>query len=166
MKDSALKPWYREPWPWFLMAGPAIVVVAGTITAVIAVKTNDGLVADDYYKQGLGINRVIARDERAAALNISATVQFNEERRAVRVMLAAGAPQPGSLRLTLIHGARASDDQVVALAAIAPGIYEGALREPAPGKWQLRIEDVEATWRIAGDWRTRQSTVTLGAQPR
>ena len=34
-------PWYREPWPWLLMAGPAAVVVAGLITAWIAVKTDD-----------------------------------------------------------------------------------------------------------------------------
>ena len=26
------KPWYREPWPWLLMLGPAVVVVAGFIT--------------------------------------------------------------------------------------------------------------------------------------
>ena len=25
-------PWYREPWPWILISGPAIVVVAGMAT--------------------------------------------------------------------------------------------------------------------------------------
>jgi uncharacterized protein len=39
--------WYREPWPWLLMAGPAIVVVAGLYTAYLAVTTNDALVAGD-----------------------------------------------------------------------------------------------------------------------
>src|SRR4051812_31343236 len=47
--DSTLRPWYREPWPWLLMSGPAIVVVAGCLTAGIAWKSDDGLVADDYY---------------------------------------------------------------------------------------------------------------------
>ena len=51
MKD-ATKPWYRHPWPWILMAGPAIVVVAGVATAVIAVKTADGLVGEDGARQG------------------------------------------------------------------------------------------------------------------
>ena len=51
--DPASKPWYREPWPWILMAGPAIVVVAGIATAWLAVRSNDGLVGDDYYKKGL-----------------------------------------------------------------------------------------------------------------
>ena len=44
--QTAVKPWYREPWPWILMAGPAIVVVAGIATAVIAIRTSDPLVAD------------------------------------------------------------------------------------------------------------------------
>ena len=29
------QPWYKERWPWILMAGPAIVVVAGVTTAWI-----------------------------------------------------------------------------------------------------------------------------------
>src|SRR5690606_30434138 len=85
--QRASKPWYREPWPWFLIAGPAVVVLAGVITTVLAVRSSDGVVADDYYKQGLGINRTLERDARAQALGIAATVQFNEERSAARVTL-------------------------------------------------------------------------------
>lgn len=40
------KPWYRHRWPWFLMAGPCTVIVAGTITTIIAVKTADPMVAN------------------------------------------------------------------------------------------------------------------------
>jgi uncharacterized protein len=59
------KRWYREPWPWILMAGPAIVVVAGCVTAFIAVTTSDGLVAEDYYRRGVEINRRLSTEERA-----------------------------------------------------------------------------------------------------
>jgi hypothetical protein len=57
---SAGKPWYREPWPWLLMAGPAAVIVAGVITTWIAFSTFDGLVAEDYYRRGLNINATLA----------------------------------------------------------------------------------------------------------
>jgi hypothetical protein len=50
MNPTATKPWYRHPWPWILMSGPAIVVVAGIATTVIAVTTADGLVSDDASK--------------------------------------------------------------------------------------------------------------------
>jgi hypothetical protein len=60
---SAAKPWYREPWPWLLMAGPAAVIVAGGITTWIAFATFDGLVVEDYYRRGLNINATLACEQ-------------------------------------------------------------------------------------------------------
>jgi hypothetical protein len=59
--EQSLKsgPWYREPWPWILMAGPFTVIVAGLFTAWLAVTRADPLVVDNYYKEGLAINQVI-----------------------------------------------------------------------------------------------------------
>ena len=70
MTSAALDtgPWYRQRWPWILMAGPAAVLVAGAITTWIAFSTSDGLVAQDYYKQGLAVNKVLAKEEAAARL--------------------------------------------------------------------------------------------------
>ena len=158
-------PWYREPWPWIVMAGPAIVVVAGIVTAVIAVKTSDGLVADDYYKQGLAINRVIEREERARALGVSASVQFGEDRAHVRVILRAPGTAPRALRLTLVHPTRAGQDQVIALAPTGEGTYVGAMGVPRGAVMGLRLEDDEAGWRIVGTWPTEESSVSLGASP-
>ena len=67
-------PWYREPWPWLLMAGPAIVVVAGFVTLGMAINSADGLVADDYYKEGNAINMTMHRDVRARELGYHARV--------------------------------------------------------------------------------------------
>ena len=47
MKTSEAQPWYRHPWPWILMAGPAIVVVAGLVSAFLAITTFDGMVAEN-----------------------------------------------------------------------------------------------------------------------
>ena len=60
--ETGATPWYREPWPWLLMAGPVTVIIAGGFTAWLAVTSSDGLVADDYYKQGLAINQTLERD--------------------------------------------------------------------------------------------------------
>jgi len=40
-------PWYKEPWPWIVMAPPAAAVLAGIATIWIAVASADGLVAED-----------------------------------------------------------------------------------------------------------------------
>lgn len=158
-------PWYREPWPWILIAGPAIVVVASLSTAVIAVKTDDGLVADDYYKRGVAINRILARGERARALGLAATMQVNEARDRVRIVVSSGAPLPAeSLRLTMTHGTRAGLDQAAVLGRIAPGVYEGTVRIAAEGGWSVRLEDDRATWRLSGRWRSTTDAAALGPE--
>ncbi|WP_298053252.1 FixH family protein [uncultured Paenalcaligenes sp.] len=35
------QPWYKEPWPWILMSGPAIVVVACLFTIYLAFSNFD-----------------------------------------------------------------------------------------------------------------------------
>ena len=148
--EAVSKPWHREPWPWILMAGPAIVVVAGIVTTVLAVTSSDGMVADDYYKQGLTINRVIERDARAKSLGIAAQVTFNEERTAVRVMLASNAPLPPALELKII-AARRDADQAIELRHAGSALYEGRLAPPRGTHWRLALEDAEGTWRVTGD---------------
>ncbi len=39
--------WWREPMVWLVVSGPAVVVVAGIVTAVIAVQGADTVIARD-----------------------------------------------------------------------------------------------------------------------
>lgn len=158
-------PWYREPWPWLVMAGPAIVVVAGIATAVIAWRTSDGLVADDYYKQGLAINRVLEREGRARELGVQATVQFSESRERVRVILRMPGEAPAALRLVLAHPTRAGEDQTIRLRASAPGVYDGAMGIPRGAVLGVRLEDEAGRWRVTGRWPTEESSLALGPAP-
>ncbi len=155
------RPWYREPWPWILMSGPAIVVCAGVATAVIAVETNDGLVAEDYYQRGLAINKVIAREERAQALGLAATLQFNEGRDRVRVLVTSGTAPAEPPTLRLVNATRSGLDQSVALHAAGAGVYEGAVRIPAQGPWNLQLEDAHGSWRLSARWSGTAEAVAL-----
>ena len=161
MNPTSPTPWHREPWTWILMSGPFIVVVAGIVTMYLAVATSDGLVADDYYKQGLGINRAIERDERARALGMSASLQFSEDRTHVRVFLRGAGTPPGALQLTLAHRTRAGEDQAVTLPAIAPGVFEGTLAAPRGALWRLGLGDAGRAWRLSGDWPAGAASVLL-----
>lgn len=140
--------WYRQPWPWLLMAGPAGVIAAGVVTMWLAFTHEDGLVADDYYKQGLAINRVIARDAAAQAIRIVAGIQFRSG--TVRISLTGDAPP--ALTLSLVHPTRAGQDRVVRLKPLGHGHYEGVLEAPAQGRWHLVLGDSEGRWRLTGDW--------------
>lgn len=146
---SAAKPWYREPWPWILMAGPAAVVVAGAVTMWLAYSSADGLVADDYYKRGLAINRVLAREDAARRLGISAEVRLIPGR--MSVVLRGASPEV--LFVHLVHATRAGHDLRLRLARSMGGDYEAALPPLPPGHWHLSIEDALGRWRVAEELR-------------
>jgi len=158
---SRAKPWYREPWPWLLMAGPAAVVVAGFFTMALAFRTEDGLVADDYYKQGLAINRVLRRDERARELGLRAVVSFSDAR--VRVVLRGGNEAPPELRLRFVHPTRGGRDRSVSLRSTAPGVYEGSVAGIYGEARRLVLEDVGSAWRLIGNWSGREEPASLEA---
>ena len=65
MNERVTTLWYREPGPWLLMAGPFVVMVASFITLWLAIRSNDGLVSEDYYKTGMAINQTLAESERS-----------------------------------------------------------------------------------------------------
>jgi hypothetical protein len=145
------KPWYRHPWPWLLFAGPAVVAVAGSVTIWLAISSSDGLVADDYYKRGLAINRVLARDRRAASLGVRATVS-QDANGGLRVALSGGASLPPALTVQLIHPTRAGHDRTLVLRRAARGIYRsGAVPVPA-GRRYVILGDEAGSWRLTGEW--------------
>ncbi len=138
------RPWYREPWPWILMAGPAAVIVAGAATIWLAVASADGLVADDYYKRGLAINQDLKRQQRAEERGITARVSQPPGR--LRVQLQGAAPE--ALFVQLVHATRPGMDQRVRLAPAGQGVYEAELSALAPGRWRLILEDPRGEWKI------------------
>ncbi|MEO8021644.1 FixH family protein [Polaromonas sp.] len=58
-------PWWKHGHVWLLIAGPAAVVVAGFATAWIAVSYPDPVVAEDYYRRGVEINKTLAAQDKA-----------------------------------------------------------------------------------------------------
>ncbi|MFM9971548.1 MAG: FixH family protein [Burkholderiales bacterium] len=142
------RPWYREPWPWLLMAGPAIVVVAGIYTTVLAVQSNDGLVAEDYYKRGMTINRQLAREQVARDAKIFANVAYRDG--GFEVEVGASIVLPSRLRLRVIHPTRSGEDKEVILNLRSAGRYFAPHPALTPEARQLILEDVASTWRISG----------------
>jgi uncharacterized protein len=157
-------PWYRHPWPWLLMAGPAIVVVAGFVTLSLAIQSSDGLVADDYYKQGKAINMTLTRDARAHELGYRARVEMGTAGR-ITLNFFASAPNVNALRLTLHHPTRAGFDREILLARVADGNYTAAMPPIDASRWRVTLEDEARTWRLTGDWNAGVDHVKLGSPP-
>ena len=144
MKARAMKPWYRQLWPWLLMSGPAAVVVAGAATIWIAFASADGLVAEDYYKQGLAINQRLERVEAARRLGITAAVAL----RAGTIHVDLQGQNPEVLFVHLAHATRAGHDVRLRLTPAQAGGYEAELGALPAGRWRVVIEDPRGRWRI------------------
>lgn len=154
-----VRPWYREPWPWLIMAAPAAAVVMGVIMVVLATRSNDGLVADDYYKRGLAINQTLDRADHARTRGLAATATFDAAR--TRVRLNVPAASDASLTLRFVHPTRAGLDQVVTVERVGAGLYEGAMTSPALGHWHLSLEDASGAWRLTGVWVPAEDAARL-----
>jgi hypothetical protein len=156
--SGSTRPWYREPWVWFLISGPAIAIAASFAALGIAIATDDGVVADDYYKRGLAVNQVLRREARARELHLAATADLAGDKVTVSLRGTTGA-LPG-LRLRLVHPTRSGRDQTVQLHA-SGGAYEGRLA-PLNGEPRLIVlEDAGPTWRLTGRWNGRDKRAEL-----
>jgi hypothetical protein len=145
------------------MAGPATVVVAGIVTAWIAAKNADELVADDYYKRGKAVNMDLKRDNAASAMHLSADVFLGDDHRNLRVQLKAdsGFKSPAQLRLRLIHPTKIELDQETILQKSGGDFYEGILPSAVDGRRHISVEDMDNQWRLTNTWRIEQESAIL-----
>ncbi len=143
------KPWYREPWPWFLISLPATAVIAGLTTAWLAFQSADGLVVGDYYRVGRTINQALARDDAARALALKATLNAGD---GVLALTLSGHLKiwPEKLTLILAHPTRQGQDQTLALSHAGGGHYRASMPVMAAGKWRAQLADTASTWRLSG----------------
>lgn len=155
------KPWFREPWPWLLAIMPVTAVIAGGFTAWFAVTSNDGLVVDDYYKQGKAINQTKERDRQAQLLGIRA--ELEPRGAAVSLRLEGRLPTPpGLLTLRLMHPTRSGDDHDIPLKWDGSA-YSGHLPRLASAHYKVQLTPEFGDWRLTGTWATG-SPVTLSPQ--
>jgi hypothetical protein len=57
--------WWRHGYVWMLVAFPAAAVVGGTAMLVVATRLPDPVVAADYYRRGIEINKTLAARDKA-----------------------------------------------------------------------------------------------------
>ena len=162
-----LEPWYRQFWPWVLIGIPATTVVAGIATVWLATREPVALVHDDYYKQGLSVNRDLAKHRAALALGQQAQLAFDPATGQVSLRL-DGDSQPETLSLALVHPVAIQRDREITLRREGDSqLYTG----PAaldPERWYLELEGGESgdRWRLTGEIDLRQSRlITLLPTP-
>ena len=150
LKRAPARPWYHEPFVWLLVVLPFTAVVGSFVSLALAVHSDDGLVEDDYYRQGMAINRMLDRDKAAAAEGLTGTVELDAAQHELRVRLTARQAMalPDNIQLKMRHATRASFDRSLILPRQADGSYRAPLPEFVPGHWDVQLTAQD--WRLTG----------------
>lgn len=151
-ENNQPKVWYKQFWPWFLIALPMTAVIGSMITINIAFTDADGLVKDDYYKEGLAMNMDIARKQNAENLGVTAKTRFNLQEGDISVTLNdASVGNLDKLLISLIHPTRSDNDMNIVLQRTADRRYQGKIEQDVnPGNWWVRISPENDSWYIEG----------------
>ena len=160
--------WYREPMVWLVVMIPFSAVIMGAIMLTLAISTYDGLVSDDYYKQGLQINRSMERDALAATYDLRSEVVLGTAAETIEVSVAGNAQfqAPEIVHLRLFHATRPGLDRHLPMRRVASGRYVASASLLEPGAWYAQL-DADG-WRlkarlVASDGPQRVSLEHAGA---
>lgn len=162
------RPWYKEPWPWILISLPLTAVIVGIYFLNVAIKTDDGLVVDDYYNKGKAINTELRRDKAAADLGITAQVMFAADGRTVTINTTSTKPLPDTLTLRIVHPAQDDFDAITEVHKSAGNQYTGSLPKglAKANHWYVQLEDKANQWRVQSEWKPGDGPVAMLGRPK
>ncbi|MCE8013619.1 FixH family protein [Billgrantia desiderata] len=145
-------PWYKQFWPWFLLGLLFTSIFGSSTLAVMAVRTADGLVQEDYYEHGRAINMVLAKQQRAEELDLVANLRIDPMTSDIVVQL-DGKERPERLYLKLIFPTVGDRDQEIVLEHVREGRYLGQAPDNLRYRWYLQLHPSaeQPEWRLVGE---------------
>ncbi len=151
IREPEKKPWFQEAYVWLLISFPLAAVIGGIITTILAVQSDTGLVADDYYKRGMEINRTLERNRSALASGLSINLQYEQSNDKFRFILGANNEFnfPDKLKVSFLNASKAGLDSESTFIRSGKNIYTAVNPNLVRGKWHIIIEDSD--WRLLNE---------------
>ncbi|XQE65404.1 FixH family protein [Pseudomonas sp. P3C3] len=147
-QQTPVNPWYKEVWVWFILGILGLSVVLGTSMLVIATNNPPGLLSDNYYDVGKGINTSLEREDLAERLQLEAFLTLDNEKGTVELHL-KGYSNPPQLVLNLISPTQPERDRRVVVQRQPDGRYTGNLLDAVEGRRFVELIGQEG----GKDWR-------------
>lgn len=158
MNDTEIPPWYRQFWPWFLIALPGSAVVAGIFTVWLAMQSKDSLVAPPGEGMEIVTERRNAAERQAKLLGLDASITIEPGSGAIDVRMASTGNDnwPPSLNLLFSHPTNVQLDRNISLIAAIPDAdgtprWAGHVSPVPSGRWYLILSATD-DWRLYGVW--------------
>ncbi|WP_339807064.1 FixH family protein [uncultured Marinobacter sp.] len=150
-ENEVIKPWYRQPWFWFLVLFPAMSIGYCAVAITLAITTENSMVTDDYSREGRGINQLIARDTMARDMGLNAMLLSQGRDFELELSRDNGAADYDYLILKLYHPTLEDRDRVAQLRRVGPGKYTAQVPGNIDGRWYLELNSPSNEWRLQGE---------------
>lgn len=160
------KPWYKQFWPWFVLAIPGSAVVMGVALVYVASQNQVSIVKEDWYKDGLAINQRIDKQLKAKELGLTATIQLSRETGALTVRIPQlDNEKETTLQLNLVHPTLAEGDETLHLTRTPDGSFWAKTDGNKKGFFYLQIMNQAHDWQLDGaiNFNNQQVSVELTA---
>ncbi len=165
MVQEDTKPWYRQFWPWFIIALPASAVIAGFTTLWIAMQTTDSLVLVPEQGVKAEADRQVAAARLASELGLAAAVDIDLQTGVVTAVMRSGDLEeaPATLEFEMSHPAFADRDQLITMNKAMPDddgnpVWVGHFVSVPEGRYYAVLKSSD--WRLSAEW-TGDAALTL-----
>lgn len=147
--NETTKPWYKEGYVWMIISFPLSAILAGFYTLFLAIVSYDGLVVDDYYKEGLAINKRLEKVENAKQYNLNANIQFSNDMFSLKLSANQDFNYPENITAKISHATIQGFDKTILMKLSGNGNYFSERIELINGHWNIILQN--------NDWRLYRS---------
>lgn len=165
MTEYSEAPWYKQFWPWFVIALLATAVVASLNMVFLAFSTTDSLVTEAPEGMDVVAERHLAAERLARNLGLDATLDIDLETGAITAVVKSTSISewPKALLLEFSHPTHSARDVKISLTAGIPDelghpIWVGHVVAVPNGRHYLVLSPADSEdWRLNGEWSGEQS---------
>lgn len=167
MAEPKPTPGYKSPYLWMILMPVMASVIAGTTFLTASIVTWDGVVVDNYYKDGRSYQMRQDEDYAARQIGLNALMIQQGDNLLVQVN-GELASMPNELKLYIIHPTKSDFDQRLDLTLQAGNRYIASTPISAfEGSRQLQLQPVdgEPMWRVHGSLEQWPSRIPTNLTP-
>lgn len=144
-----VKPWYKQIWPWLLIAIPLFAILRAVHTVYLMNQQSPDLVVDEYYTEGKAINQNLAKYKEAASRNLQGKILLAGNKAVVT--FATNAALDDTIVLDFTHATLAANDFQVEAQRSGESMYVAELPATLSGKWNLIVHDSATQWKLRAE---------------
>lgn len=148
MQRTDSTPWYKQFWPWFILAILGWGIVSATTTLVFAVRNPPQMMTGDYARLGKALVDTHVRADRAEALGLDGRLLRSGTSITLDLQAEDVAALGDTVMLLAQHPTDAGRDRQVVLNRQADGRYTGRV-ESLPPRGRMIVSDLEQSWWIS-----------------